>query len=193
MAALYQNTVAPNHVNCAVVKDAVKEYIVKAHRVFGPAAMSKVSDVLIEFFREGSEAALATVGTHSVTGKIVGLIQFSMKLVTRRLLTIIKQTVPHELAHVICMANGWDMGHGRIWRQVCKMLGGDGAEFHIMAGTDRRYKHLYEARCAEGCSYWLTGTQKRLASTEGLEAISASGQRVVLTKKTLTGNMKPIE
>lgn len=192
MAALYKSLVEPNHANCKTVEDAVKEYMLKAHKVFGPAAMSKVSDVLIEFFDKGKAAAMATVGTYAPTGKVVGLIQFSMRLVVRRLLTMIKQIVPHELAHVICMANGWDMGHGRIWRQVCKMLGGNGETHHKMEAIDGRYKKLYEAQCLDGYSYWLTGPQKRVATSTGLLAVTGCGREITLTKHSLTGNIKPI-
>jgi len=179
--------------NCKLIEDALKEYIAKATKMFGPAAMSKVSDVLIEFFSKGKCAAMATVGTHYVTGKVVGLIQFSMRLVAKRLLTMIKQIIPHELAHVICMANGWDMGHGRIWKQVCMMLGGNGNTQHTMEAIDGRYKNLYEAKCDQGFTLWLTGPQMRLARSEvGLLAHSWDGRTITLTKSSLTGNIKPI-
>lgn len=192
MAALYKNLVEPTHDNCKAIDEALKQYITKATKLFGPTVMAKVSDVLIEFFDKGKCAAMATVGTYSVTGKIVGLIQFSMRLVAKRLLTMIKQIIPHELAHVICMANGWDMGHGRIWRQVCMMLGGNGHTHHTMEAMDGRLKNLYEAKCDEGFSYWLTGPQKRAASKTGLVALTALGKEITLTKQSLTGNIKPI-
>ena len=192
MAALYKTLVEPSHANCKMIDAAVKEYILKAHKIFGPAAMAKVSDVLIEYFDKGKAAAMATVGTLSQTGKVVGLIQFSMRLVIRRLIMMIKQIVPHELAHVICMANGWDMGHGRIWRNVCMMLGGNGNTFHTMETIDGRYKKLYEAQCGEGYSHWLTGPQARIAASTGLVAVTGDGREITLTKKSLTGNIKPI-
>jgi predicted SprT family Zn-dependent metalloprotease len=39
-------------------------------------------------------------------------------------------TVPHELAHVVCMYEGTDRGHGRAWRNTCIELGGSGARCH---------------------------------------------------------------
>lgn len=192
MAVLYKNLVEPSHANCKQIEEALQQYITKAKKIFGPAAMAKVSDVLIEFFDKGKCAAMATVGTYSLTGKIVGLIQFSMHLVAKRLLTMIKQIIPHELAHVICMANGWDMGHGRIWKQVCMMLGGNGNTCHTMEAMDGRLKNLYEARCDHGESYWLTGPQKRVAASTGLVAMTVCGKEITLTKKSLTGKMKPI-
>jgi predicted SprT family Zn-dependent metalloprotease len=192
MAALYRNLVAPNHVNCVTIEEAVQQYIEKGRKLFGDVAMGKVSAVLIEYFDKGKAAAMATVGTYAPTGKIVGLIQFSMRLVCKRLLTMIKQIVPHELAHVICMANGWDMGHGRIWKQVCMMLGGNGNTHHTMEAVDGRYKKLYEALCDDGYSHWLTGPQRRIAASTGLVAVTGCGREITLTKKSLTGNIKPI-
>lgn len=192
MAALYKTLVEPNHANCEKLDEAVKACILKAHKIFGPAAMAKVSDVLIEYFSKGKAAAMATVGQLASTGKIVGLMQFSMRLVVRRLITMIKQIVPHELAHVICMANGWDMGHGRIWRNVCMMLGGNGNTYHTMEVMDGRLKNKYEAKCDEGFSYWLTGPQARLAASAGIVAMTADGREIMLTKKSLTGIIQPI-
>lgn len=39
-------------------------------------------------------------------------------------------TVPHELAHVVCMYTGTDFGHGRTWRNTCVALGGNGQRCH---------------------------------------------------------------
>lgn len=192
MATLYRNLVEPSHANCATIEAAVQEYLKKARKLFGDAVMDKISDVLIEFFDKGKAAAMATIGRYSETGKLVGLIQFSMRLVAKRLLTMIKQIVPHELAHVICMANNWDMGHGRIWRQVCMMLGGNGSTYHTMETLDGRYKNLYEAQCDEGYSYWLTGPQKRVAASTGLVARTGDGREITLTRKSLTGKIKPL-
>lgn len=43
---------------------------------------------------------------------------------------VFKDTVPHELAHVICMYLGTDQGHGQTWRRTCQWLGGSGSTCH---------------------------------------------------------------
>lgn len=43
---------------------------------------------------------------------------------------LFNDTVPHELAHVICMANGTDRGHGMFWKRTCRELGGSGETYH---------------------------------------------------------------
>lgn len=48
---------------------------------------------------------------------------------------LINDTVPHELAHIICFANGSDRGHGWAWRGTCRELGGSGETYHKEAVT----------------------------------------------------------
>jgi len=48
---------------------------------------------------------------------------------------LIKDTVPHELAHIICFANGTDRGHGYNWKRTCQTLGGSGERCHEEAVT----------------------------------------------------------
>jgi|APCry1669188970_1035186.scaffolds.fasta_scaffold16629_5 predicted SprT family Zn-dependent metalloprotease len=43
---------------------------------------------------------------------------------------LINDTVPHELAHIICFFKGWDRGHGRMWKMVCRALGGTAERCH---------------------------------------------------------------
>lgn len=43
---------------------------------------------------------------------------------------IYNNTVPHELAHVICAWKSWDRGHGRNWQRVCRALGGNAERCH---------------------------------------------------------------
>jgi len=43
---------------------------------------------------------------------------------------IIRSTVPHEVAHYVCMHRGWDRAHGRNWQRVCRTLGGTGERCH---------------------------------------------------------------
>jgi predicted SprT family Zn-dependent metalloprotease len=48
---------------------------------------------------------------------------------------VINNTVPHELAHVICFVQGTDSGHGRVWVRTCRSLGGNGERCHSEAVT----------------------------------------------------------
>lgn len=48
---------------------------------------------------------------------------------------LLNDTVPHELAHIICFANGTDRAHGYAWRRTCQELGGSGERCHSEAVT----------------------------------------------------------
>lgn len=52
-------------------------------------------------------------------------------------------TVPHELAHVVCMYEGTDRGHGRAWRNTCRELGGSGNRCHNEKVTYANGKTYY--------------------------------------------------
>lgn len=44
---------------------------------------------------------------------------------------LINNTVPHELAHIVCYVNpGLGRNHNPGWRRVCRMLGGTGERCH---------------------------------------------------------------
>lgn len=192
MAELYKRVVSPTHANCAVIQKSVNECIEKARRIFGDVAMAALSETHVEFFSHGKNVAMAGMMLNPATSKKVGVLQFSMQHVMRKLVVMVKQKVPHEVAHLICFVNGWDYGHGKVWRQVCTMLGGNGETFSTLGYVDGRLKNLYEAKCPDGDSYWLTAPQRRLAMTEGIVAETQTGKRITLTKASLTGKIKPL-
>lgn len=192
MAHLYKSLVEPNHHNCIEIEKAIQACLRKARNIFGDSVMNRLSEVMIEYYDKGRCAAMAVVGRHRETGKKVGLIQFSMRLVRTRITAMVRQIVPHELAHVICMANGWDMGHGKVWRQVCMMLGGDGETFNTLDTIDGRLKKLYEAKGDDGHSYWLNAKQRRSAASMGIMVRNSAGLEFTLTKQSLTGNIKTL-
>jgi predicted SprT family Zn-dependent metalloprotease len=41
---------------------------------------------------------------------------------------ILGDTLPHEIAHIVCFRKGWDKGHGARWKEVCIELGGSGEQ-----------------------------------------------------------------
>lgn len=192
MGELYRVLATPDHVNCTTIENAVLEYIEKARRIFGEAAMAKLSKVYVEFYPRGKNTAVATYGTERDTGNIVGIIQFSLQHVMRKLLVMVKQIIPHELAHVICMINGWDMGHGKVWRQVCMLLGGNGNTGSGLSYVDGRLRSLHEAKCDVGNVYWLTTTQKKAAEKHGIIVANHLGENLTLTGDSLTGIIKAL-
>lgn len=61
---------------------------------------------------------------------------------------MIEDTVPHELAHIVCMANPiYGEGHNQGWQEVCKRLGGSGGHRYAYGDYDmrirKRKKYVY--------------------------------------------------
>lgn len=64
----------------------------------------------------------------------------------------IDDTIPHEIAHTVCMAMGWDYGHGRNWKRVCALLGGSSNRCYDSSGIEhkmlrKRLRYEYKATC----------------------------------------------
>lgn len=187
--SIYKNIVEPNHVNCVKIETGVNYYLTKARTKYGDEAVDKIGQVIVEFFDKGRAAAMAVVGRNGLTKQMVGIVQFSMRLVIKEFVSMMKQIVPHEIAHLICLANGWDLGHGKVWRQVCIDLGGNGIIKHSYATIDGRLKNVYEA-VSDTERYWLTGKQMRMAASTGIMVRDEKGSVCTLTKQSLTGNIK---
>jgi len=74
---------------------------------------------------------------------------------------IANNTIPHEIAHIICSYFAWDKGHGRMWKRVASSLGiapercfdsvATGMQPVIMR---QRSKYLHKATC--GTEIWLS-------------------------------------
>lgn len=190
-AVLYKSLVEPNHINCHKIEEAVKHYLRRAERLYGKEIVAKIGEVFVEFFDKGRNAAMALVGQDGRTMQWIGVVQFSMRQVIKNFAQMMKQIVPHEVAHLICFANGWDLGHGDVWRKVCQDLGGNGETKNNFATIDGRLKNLYEA-ASNDASYWLTGKQMRMAASSGIVVKDERGLAVTLTKHSLTGNVKKL-
>jgi hypothetical protein len=56
---------------------------------------------------------------------------------------IIRETVPHEVAHIVCFFRKVDDGHGRAWQATCRALGGTGERCHKEAVTYAKGRTYY--------------------------------------------------
>lgn len=85
---------------------------------------------------------------------------------------LIRNTVPHELAHIICMNLQWDRGHGKRWRNICLALGGTaerchtetvkyakGRTYHYTTSTGQTIalSQIRHRKIQQGASYSLRG------------------------------------
>ena len=73
---------------------------------------------------------------------------------------LINDTVPHELAHIVCFVRGSDRGHGYEWKRTCRDLGGTGTRCHNEEVTYAKGR-TYTYTTATGVSVVLSETRHR--------------------------------
>ena len=92
------------------------------------------------------------------TGKAAGLahgdmrVGYNLHIFAQDAERFLADTVPHEVAHIVCFALGLDRGHGAKWKRVCRLLGGnaqrcfsgDNIETKMLR---HRKKYEYRAEC----------------------------------------------
>ena len=93
------------------------------------------------------------------TGRDVGKAHSDMRcgynvhIFAQDLERFLNDTVPHEVAHIVCMYLRTDMGHGAEWKSVCRMLGGNGQRCVAPEGINVkmvRHSKRYEYRATCG-------------------------------------------
>lgn len=92
------------------------------------------------------------------TGKAAGLahgsskVGYNITVFAQDPERFINDTVPHEIAHIVCVAMRWDKGHGKNWKRVCALLGGSAARCYSGEGIEHkmmrnRKQYQYRALC----------------------------------------------
>jgi predicted SprT family Zn-dependent metalloprotease len=104
---------------------------------------------------------------------------------------IANDTIPHEIAHIICSYFNWDNGHGRMWKRVAASLGivpnrcFSTVDTGIKAVTMRqRTKYLHKATC--GTEIWVGDVlHKKIMNGDNSRLLRNTGGR--LSASTYTG------
>ena len=100
----------------------VEELKVRARELFGV----DLSRVQVRFDLKGRAAGMA-----GVRGGAMYLRFNTQMMVNEAWNHIINDTVPHEVAHLVCFANPQlGRNHDTGWKRVCRMLGGNGERCH---------------------------------------------------------------
>lgn len=118
-----------------------KAVMEKAHNTY--CDMDLLPPVQVYFYETGRHAGIA----HGYSR-----VGYNLTVFAQDPNRFINDTVPHEIAHIICAFFEWDNGHGRDWKNVCKTLGGtanrcydsDGIEHKMMR---KRLQYQYKATC----------------------------------------------
>lgn len=185
---LYKRRVVADHKNCEVMQATIDNVLDHATELYGDEIVDLVGTVDIAYYDKGMDAAQAAY--LKVNGESHSILQFSMELVKREIKKMRREIVPHEVAHLICMSNRWDDGHGETWRSVCRSLGGNGETLHSMRVTDGRRSYVHEAISDSGSLHWLTKKQYKMAASSGIIVRdNVTGVNLSLTKNNLTGKI----
>jgi predicted SprT family Zn-dependent metalloprotease len=106
---------------------------------------------------------------------------------------IANNTIPHEIAHIICSYFAWDKGHGRMWKRVASSLGIAPERCFDSVATGmqpvmmrQRSKYLHKATC--GTEIWLSDVMHGKLLKGSNRIISRTGGK--LNASTYMGKVK---
>ena len=184
---VYHSIVEPLHEHCDIVQDRIEEILDRAVELYGADTVNCCSSIDIQYYEKGRNAAIAAI-RKTENSDPLGLLQFSMELVRKNLEIMVTEIVPHEISHIICMGNSLDNGHGPVWKEMCRALGGSGDRCHRMIGICGRLTSAYEAITPFGGTVWLTKKQLNIVNnTTGYYVRDIEEREFYLTKDSLTG------
>lgn len=148
--------------NQDLVRQKAEEVMEKARTLYGV----KLADVTIEFSIKGWRVAgQAKV----IRGR--KYLRFHPKAVSDYLQDTLNNTVPHEVAHLVCYELGWGFNHGLFWRNTDISLGGNGSRTHNMDLGRPDMATRLAKRAARMCFVYLDtmGTERRVTKQRHLK------------------------
>lgn len=133
----------------------------------------------VSFFAKGRTAGWAKYEAHEVQFNLSQMVQND---------SVERLTVPHEVAHIVCNAVFGETGHGKKWKVVCLMLGGDGKRCYNAAergitvvkarvNTRPRQTKKYLYLTSHGNEIWL-GAARHNKIMKGAVYTTATGAKI---------------
>lgn len=110
--------------------------------------MTAIPAINLTFFTKGRVAGLAVFNKCEV--------QINTHVAAQDL-NAMRNTVSHEIAHIIAAYLYRDTGHGKAWKQVHRLLGGDGERCYNGNGTFARQRSskYFLYRLPSGLEHWV--------------------------------------
>lgn len=133
------------------------------------------------------------MGTNA--GKAYGdlSIEINLAMARQNLEFICNNTIPHEIAHILCFYFRWDLGHGHKWKVVAMSLGCSGDSRFSFEKTGiqpvmmrQRSKYLHKATC--GTELWLSDVMHGKVMQGQVRVLHSTGGK--LNVNTFMGKMK---
>lgn len=155
------------------MRNAVEECLLKAKELFG---FNKKVEVTFDL--RGRAAGQATVRPSRDTWHI----RLNPEAHSIAPNDMLRNIIPHELAHLVSYWAGNGMNHSPKWKRICTMLGGDGARCHQMALTPAKAQVKYAYRTACGTETVLLGSVRHKRLQRGVSSYSTrSGKDIPAT------------
>lgn len=151
------------------IADLFREYDAKARSLYPAYAARPVPR--LTFYAKGCTAGLAKNGPWEVAINLH---------VAAQSLAVLRNTVSHEIAHMVDFAMRSHSAHDRMWRIIHRSLGGDGARCAQgnLVPIRARAKNEYLYRNAAGAECWV-GPKHHAAMMSGkLTAVKNSSGHV---------------
>ena len=166
----------------AQIKAKVKECMALANELYDFDL--KYNELDITFKSKGQAAASAWSRGHRYDApcdRQYGL-KFSTESASLDSDEMLNDTVPHEVAHLVCMYSPrYGDNHDSGWKRVCRALGGTGKRTHSQVLTKGSYKKQYLYRTPSGQEFKFGAKRHRTVqrggsytSRRGRETINSS-------------------
>ena len=108
-----------------LVQARVAELITLANKLYNIT----LPHIQVRFDLTGRVAGVA--GAKTVQGKKIYYMRFNVQMMQNSAWDhLYKDTVPHELAHIVGFAEGLCRNHDSSWKRICRALGGNGERCH---------------------------------------------------------------
>lgn len=126
-----------------------QQVIAKCNAVFEKAKELYGLDLsvcTIRFDLKGRVGGTAGARGSSLAGTRSYHMRFNADMVQRDTVEMVDETVPHEIAHIVCFMNPkLGSNHDAGWARVCRQLGGNGSRTHdmpVVYGKGNTYEYI---------------------------------------------------
>jgi len=151
------------------VRNAIKDCLLKAEKIYGFDEPVEVK------FRNCGR----TAGWAQLKGGYYTLVFNTQMLSDQFIDHLIGDTVPHEIAHLVCYFNPTlGKNHDRGWQRVCTRLGGNGQRCHAhsIKKARRSRKAIYNI---DGEIHEIGGTVHKKIQQGASYSMRCSGKRIL--------------
>jgi SprT protein len=154
----------------ATIVSRVQEVCAKAVRLYGV----NLDDLDVRLDLKGKAAGKAGYCVKSY------YIRLNVDMIQNDSFThIIKDTIPHEIAHIVCCMNPMlGKGHNNGWKRVCMALGGNGSTTHSEPVTPARKMRKFQYITTSGRAVVVSSKRHQLVQQGKQYVFTQDGSKI---------------